>query len=496
MKIQSLRGTEFALQNYFARVRISPNVGGAALAIVFWTIVSAVLLLSKNEALAMAAFAAFVFVVVLITIPPFWLALLLVALIPFENLITALLGGFDSSARQLFAMWKEVLLAIGIFRVVWHNPNRRQVIASNRWVLIWSGLLVLVYCATFLRLLSVPAIFSLDLETRFLGVMLFFMFLDLGRKQIAILLRTMVGSVLLIAAYGLIQYAWDYERLLPFMYHLPDLYADGTRRLYSYSLSIFDCAYGSMITVLILFAGAGRIKLRVALPLFALVVPCLLLTYVRSAYVALLVGMVTICVVDRIHARRHVLIGRFALLLGCSVLPFTGGPALKSSLGQRLQSIVTQNDDSSIAHKDRMEKALKLLASEPFGIGLGKYGIVQARFAGGVDEADFTENWVLQVGVETGVIGAFAYLGLTGAILLSLQRKGSWWTKDEHPLRVSAQAVFAAMTVAGLMIPVWDNLLTSVYAWALVGVALAARCASVPRNERNSSVFPRHPIRA
>ena len=136
MKIQSLRGTEFALQNYFARVRISPNVGGAALAIVFWTIVSAVLLLSKNEALAMAAVAAFVFVVVLITIPPFWLALLLVALIPFENLITALLGGFDSSARQLFAMWKEVLLAIGIFRVVWHNPNRRQVIASNRWVLI------------------------------------------------------------------------------------------------------------------------------------------------------------------------------------------------------------------------------------------------------------------------------------------------------------------------------------------------------------------------
>jgi hypothetical protein len=33
--------------------------------------------------------------------------------------------------------------------------------------------------------------------------------------------------------------------------------------------------------------------------------------------------------------------------------------------------------------------------------------------------------------------------------------------------------VFVAMTVAGVMIPVWDALLPAVYAWALVGMALA-----------------------
>jgi hypothetical protein len=469
---QSAWRTEIGEQKTRSRVGISQITSGAVL-ISLCAIVAMILLLTKHEGLAFAAVAAGAFCAFLITAPPFWLALFLIVLIPFEGLITALLGGFDSSARQWFAMWKEVLLGIGIFRVLWHNPTRKEIIASNLWVLIWSGLLMLVYCATFLRLPSVPAIFSLDLETRFLGVMIFFMFLDLDGKRIATLLRAMVWSVGLIALYGLVQYAWDYERLLPLVYHVADLSADGTRRLYSYSLSIFDPAYGAVIAILVLFSGAGRTALRVALPWFALLVPCLVLTYVRSAYLGLLFGIVTVCVFNRAHVRRHAVIVGIAICLICVVLLFGGASVLNSNLGQRLHSIVSQTDGSSMAHKERMEKAVQVISTNPLGIGLGKYGIVQARFAGGVDEAEFTEDWVLQVAVQTGVIGAFAYLGLTGAILVSLLRTRHYWNKDASLLRVSAGAVFVAMTVAGVMIPVWDALLTAVYAWALVGVALA-----------------------
>jgi len=469
---QSVWRTEIGEQKARSRVSISQITSGAVV-ISLSGIVAVILFVTGHEKVALAALAGGAFCAFLITAPPFWLALLLVVLIPFHNLITALLGGFDSSARQWFAMWKEVLLGIGIFRVLWHNPNRKEIIASNRWVLIWSGLLMLVYCVTFLRLPSVPAIFSLDLETRFLGVMLFFMFLDLDGKRIATLLRAIVWSVGLIALYGLVQYAWDYERLLPLVYHVPSLSADGTRRLYSYSLNMLEPAYGAVIVILVLFAGAGRTALRVALPWFALLVPCLLLTYVRSAYLGLLFGIVTVCVVDRAHVRRHAVIVGIALCLICVVLLFAGASVLKSTLGQRIHSILSQTDDSSMAHKERMEKAVRVISTNPLGIGLGKYGIVEARFAGGVDEAEFTEDWVLQVAVQTGVIGAFAYLGLTGAILMSLLRTPRYWNKDASLLRVSAGAVFVAMTVAGVMIPVWDNLLTAVYAWALVGVALA-----------------------
>ena len=462
------------------RISASPITSGTVIASSLLALVATVLFLTNNEVLALYTVGAFIFCAVLTVVPPFWLAMLLVVLIPFENLITALLGGFDSSGRQWFALWKEALLAIGIFRVLWRNPNRNRIFLANRPVLIWSGFLMLVYCITFIRLPSVPAVFSLDLETRFLGVMVFFMFLELDVKQINTLLRAMVLSVSCIALYGIVQYVWDYDRLLPLMYHDADLYAEGTRRLYSYALSAFDCAYGAVIAILVLFVGAGRLKLHVALPCVVLLIPCLVLTYVRSAYLGLLIGILLVCVVDRARIIRHAVILGIALSLSCAAFVLAERSEISSNIDQRLHSIISQRDGSSVAHKERMEKAFQVISTNPFGIGLGNSGIVQARFAGGVDNSESTENWVLQVGVQTGLLGPFAYLGLTGAILVSLLRTRHYRNSDMRLLRVSAGAVFVAMTAAGIMIPVWDHLLTSMYAWALVGAALAGTSISPP----------------
>jgi hypothetical protein len=469
---QSVWRTEISEQKARSRASISRISMGAM--VISVGIAAVILFVTGNEKGELAAVAATAFCAFLITAPPFWLALLLIVLIPFHNLITQSFGGFDSSVSQWFAPWKEVLLGIGIFRVLWHNPNRKEIIVSNRWVLIWSGFVTLVYCATFLRLPSVPAIFSLVLETRFLGVMLFFMFLELDSKRIATLLCAMVWSAGLIALYGLAQYQWDYDRLLPLMYHVPDLDANGTRRLYSYSLSAFEPGFAAVIAILILFCGAGRTALRVVLPWFALLVPCLLLTYTRSAYLGLLFGLVAVCTFDRVHVKRHAAILFIGLCIICAALLFGGATVLNSDLGQRLYSIVSQADGSSMAHKESMAKALQVISTNPLGIGLGQYGAVQARFAGGDNNAEYAENWVLQVAVQTGVIGAFAYLGLAGVILASLLGTRRRLNEDAKLLRISAGAVFVAMTVAGMMIPVWDGLLAAVYAWALVGLALGA----------------------
>lgn len=426
----------------------------------------------ENAGLALAALAGGTFCLFLIAAPPLWLAVLLIVLIPFQSLLTQLLGGFESSTRQIFALWKEVLLGVGILRVYLHNPNRKEIIASNRWVLIGSGLLVLAYCATFLREPSIPGVFSLDIETRFVGVMLFFMFLDLDEKRITMLQRAMLWSVGLLALYGLIQYVWDYKRLLPLVYNTPNLLAGDTRRLYFYSLGALEPAYAAVIAILITYCRGGRSALRVALPWLALLIPCLVLTYTRSAYLGLLAGFVTVCIVDRGHIRRHVATAGVALCLICAVVWFGGAAVKTSSVGQRLYSIVSQNDESSLAHKERMERATRVISTNPFGIGLGKYGTIQARFAGGVDKAEYAENWVLQVAVQNGVIGALAYVALTGAILVALLRRRRRTNWQVNELRTVGVGVFVAMTLAGIMIPVWDELLPTVYAWALVGMAL------------------------
>jgi hypothetical protein len=112
-----------------------------------------------------------------------------------------------------------------------------------------------------------------------------------------------------------------------------------------------------------------------------------------------------------------------------------------------------------------MREAVQVLAGNSLGIGLGRYGTVQVRFD--PDDAHKAENWVLQVAVGTGVPGALAYIALTMTILATLLRR-------RNCVGVAAAAVFIAMTVASIMIPVWDLLLPTVYAWSLVGIGLAA----------------------
>ncbi len=443
-------------------------------AIVLIAALAVVLLITSSLGAALVALAGVLFCGFLLFAPPFWLALLLVVLIPFQSLMTQLLGGFDSSGRQVFALWKEILLGVGILRLYLHSPNRKAILSSNRWILVCSGLLLLVYCTTFVRAPSLPGIFSFNLETRFVGVMLFFMLLDLDERRSATLLRVMVWSVGLIAAYGLVQYTWDYGRLLPLVYNIRDIYADDVRRLYSYSLNPLEPAYGGVIAILVLLSGAGRSTLRVAFPLFALLFVCLLLTYTRSAYLGLLVGLIVVGVVNHIDIRRYAVIPIVAVFIVCAVLLFSGPSVFTSNIAQRLQSILSQNDESSEVHKAGMESAVQIISAHPFGIGLGKYGTIEARFSDDDDTTTKkTEDWVLQVAVQNGIIGAFAYIAFIFATLARLLLKKTGRNKHANALRAAAAGGFVAMIVASIMIPVWDLLLPTVYVWALVGMALA-----------------------
>jgi hypothetical protein len=345
----------------------------------------------------------------------------------------------------------------------------------NRWVLFWSGLLMVTYCVAFVRAPSFPAVFSLVLDTRFLFVMLFFMFMRLDDKHTVTLIRLMLWSVGSIAIYGLIQYFWDYGRLLTLVHDSHGFVTDGQRRLYSYSLNVFDPAYAAVIAILILFSGVARNSLRAAWWWVLLLLPCLLLTYTRSAYLGLLVGITTLSIIDRTQLKRAAVVGIVGTSLICGVLLFGGGSARRSSLGERLQSITSQNDESSLEHKESMRRAVQVISANLLGIGLGKDGAVNARFVG-IDEAPVTEDWTLQVAKEAGVIAACSYIGLTVAILWSLLRRRC---RDTHTASLLAVAVsvLTAKTIAGVMIPVWDPLIPAVYTWALAGMALAA-CGS------------------
>jgi hypothetical protein len=237
-------------------------------------VAASALVLTSDPMLALAAVGALTYCAFLVVAPPLWLAILLLLLTPFQSLTTQLLAGFHPALREIVACWKEALIGVGLLRVLLRHPNPRRVLASNRWVFVWSALLILIYCITFLRMPSVPAVFSFNLETRFLWVMLFFMFLDIDDRQRVIVFRVMLFSIGLLAFYGLIQYFWDYDRLLPLVRDTAGLNASGTRRLYSYSLDALEPAYGAMVAMLIVLSGAARIRWQISLVSAALFIPC------------------------------------------------------------------------------------------------------------------------------------------------------------------------------------------------------------------------------
>jgi O-antigen ligase len=230
-----------------------------------------------------------------------------------------------------------------------------------------------------------------------------------------------------------------------------------------------------------LFTGAGRIKLPAAAAWFAILAPCLLFTYTRSAYLGLLAGIAIVCITDSGRLRRHAAVVGVALTLVVALLLFGGTGVRNSDIGQRFQSIFLQTDLSSTVHKERMARAVDVIEKHPFGIGLGAYGTVQARFVGGSDVADWAENAVLQVTVETGLVGGFAYLAFTATVLVALLRPRHRRNEEERLVAVCAGAVLVAMTLIGMVLPVWDEFFPLFYAWTLAGLAMASGCAASPR---------------
>jgi O-antigen ligase len=453
--------------------RMIAGAGAASIA----AAAAALLLVFKGVALSLAVFAAGLFAAFLFAAPTCWLAMLLVVFIPFNTLISQWLGGFESGSRQWFTLWKEALLAVGIVRAFWSNPRRAQIIAANRLALIFGGLLVFVYAATLLRAPSVAGVYAFSLDTKFIAVMAFFLFLDLDAKQTARLLRAMVWSVGLVALYGLIQCLWDYERLLPLVYNTLDVFAGDTPRLYSYALTALEPAFESVIAILILFTGASGMSWRKSLPLLALLIPCLLLTFTRSAYLGLPCGMIAVCLIDGSRSKRYAAVAIAAAGIVSGTFLFGSSWVMKSGVIQRFESIVSQSDLSSEIHKERMKRTIEVISQHPLGVGLGEYGTVQARFGGGYYEAEYAENATLQVAVETGVIGGIVYVAWNAVVFLALLRTRRSASDDTRRLGACALGVFVALTLAGILLPVWEALVPVVYAWGLAGCVLSRASA-------------------
>jgi hypothetical protein len=206
------------------------------------------------------------------------------------------------------------------------------------------------------------------------------------------------------------------------------------RRLVSTMLSPLACAY--LLVVVLLFLAArprvGRWGGAAALACFA----GLLWTHTRAATVALVVGLVLLAAAQRRRLPLLLAVATAAVSVGFfaayeSIGPETSyTPAELAVLREQAQAhpgasggAFSQNEPSLSGHWQSLRDGVRTVVHHPQGFGLGNAG-TEARRTGTKLRAG--ESTYTQLGVETGVLGALAFIAWSAALLHGLWRHSAW----------------------------------------------------------------------
>ncbi len=241
------------------------------------------------------------------------------------------------------------------------------------------------------------------------------------------------------------------------------------RRLVSTFLSPLASAY--VLVVALVFVVSRLFRWWAAVLGIVLFV-ALLYTHTRAAVLALAAGLVLLAIVQRRLLP--------AIVAGVAVLVSVGFFAAYSSLGPSTSYTAAElaclranaqqhpgasagepfssSDASLSSHWRNLRDGLRTVARHPQGFGLGNAGVVAKRT--GV-EIKAGESTYTELGVETGVLGALAFVLWNLALLRALVQRRTWLA-----------GAFAAVLLLGLQTDIIGVHWIAVVVWAAAGMAL------------------------
>ena len=184
---------------------------------------------------------------------------------------------------------------------------------------------------------------------------------------------------------------------------------------------------------------------------------CLVLTWSRSAWLGL--GLILIIkVLSVIKFNKKVLILGLAALVGLA-LGFSVYAKTDSFKTVFLHDkpgvggVSTSDDDRLRSYKN----ALNLITHKPLGLGIADAGPASVRSNSGVN---IVENYYLQIFLQMGWLGGTLFLAISIAVVISL-------LKNRNQQSLALLASFLALSLVGIMQPVWADISASVWWWGM-----------------------------
>ncbi len=428
---------------------------------------------------------------------PLVLGLLIVGL-ALHNLAMAELWdlGVRGAALDVAAAWKDVLLAVALALALWGSRSVPLALWADRLALAFAALVLLYWLLPQAWLdggaTSRGQLFAARHDLLPVGAYLLGRLVVLSARTWHRLALTLAGTAVLVAAWGLVdvylvplqwwrdsgvpgwfgdQLGLDYGGLSG----LPQNWVLNTgdehnplRRLDSTFLSPLATSY--MLVVVLLYLLARRPN-RWSVAAAAISYAGLLWTHTRAAYLALALGLVVLAAAQR--RRLPVGLAVAALVIGVGFVkafphigPSTSYTQAELELLRTQGSLhpgvsndpLSSGDASTASHLRNLRDGIRTVVHHPQGFGLGNSGVSASRT--GVD-VKAGESTYTELGVDTGLVGAAAFVAWMLAVLMALRRRSVWLT-----------AAWTAMLAIGIQTDVIGVHWIAYVVFALAGAAL------------------------
>jgi len=419
-------------------------------------------------------------------------------------------AGIHGHALTVIQAWKDVLLLIALARVAVDALRARRLpfrpALPDAFALAFA-VLVVVYALIPQSVLDAAAThkaIALALRHDLTGVAAYFLgrsvlLPELDRRRVA---WTILGVAAAVSAWGLIDvYAislnwWRHNGTVGYFHHLgfhykglsglPENFVYNTgneqdllRRLVSTFLSPLGTAYLCVVALLL----APRVRL--ALPVAALVAAGLLWTHTRAAIIALAAALVLFAAGTRrawpIAAAVATLAVGFAFV---KAFPHIGPKThfTRSELAyQRAHahkhkgasgSATSTNEPSTESHLSSLGEGFRTVVHHPQGYGLGNAGEVASRegIPLKAGESNYTE-----LGVETGLLGALLFVAWNLSLVWKLV-----------PRRPAAAAALGAILIVALQTDAYGIPWLAYCLWWLAGSGVSGLAAGASRARQSS----------
>jgi len=417
---------------------------------------------------------------------------LILVLIPFHAFFTVWLASNFGHYTAL-RLWKEALLAVSSLGALYllltdikirsHTLSRRLV-----WLIVAYGLLQLGYGLLALHRHDVTPKalgYGLISNTRFLVFFLFCWAIALRTARLhKNWQKLLLWPALIVIAFGLLQaLVLPNDFLRHFGYGKPTILPYETINNNAYYVRIQSTLRGPNplgaylvipLTVLsVLIVRGQRNWQRIALLLAGIV--ALFFTFSRSAWLGatIAIGLAVILGARQPQTRKRL------AYVGLAGLVLLAGLGLGLRQNSRVENVVlhtesrtTAKTSSNQGHVSALKTGLSDIAHRPLGSGPGTAGPASVY---NNRQSRIAENYFLQIGQETGLLGLLLFILISGGVAYLL------WLHRADPLALSLFASLIGLTVINLLSHAWTDDTLAYLWWGFAGIAMAPRAILADR---------------